>query len=1046
MFKILHPKLSLPLLYELSVNPILNKCQLTFVFINNAMIINKLITQWSKKFVLLLGVWLFVGSLAYAQSNKITVSGKIIDETGQSVPNATVMVKGTAVGTSADLDGNYTITVNPDATLVFSFIGFNNVEEAVNGRAKLDVTMISGQELEAVVMVGYGSQKAKDLTAPIALVNADVFEKQATANPAQALQGKVAGVQVINNGAPGSGPAIRIRGVGSIGDYAKPLYVVDGVFVDNIDFLGNGDIESMSILKDASASAIYGVRAANGVILITTRSGKRGDARVTYDGYVGIQMPVNLMQMTNTEQYVTLMNEANVNTIGYVPKKVSDFKGANTNWYKEMLHNAIMTSHSVDVSGATDKVNYSVGLNYLYQDGILNMGNDYSRFNIRGRGEYQVSKYVKVGASFLVSRYVHDKPNDGAFFQAFLNPPTYNVYDESNEAAYPVKFGSPQSVGLGNSYGNPYASAYYYDVREDGYHILPTAFLEIKFLDNRLTFKSQYNQDLTFFNSRDYALEYFVGGSQGRTTSKVTKKNNTQTKMLFDNTLVFADAIGKHNYSLMAGMSVREEGIYWVEGSALNVPGTDDSEKYIKNGSASGRDANDSGDKNRGMSYFFRGTYNFDSRYLATFTFRADGSSKFQDKWGYFPSVGLGWVITAEDFMSSQKVVDYLKLRTSWGMLGNDNVPANSSYIVGKPGRSSSGIFNDVLVDGVGAQTVYQNYLKWEVVNEFDVGVDYAFLKHRLTGAVDFFHRTTNNVVFNAPIASGGGVGELLGNNGTVRNMGVEFSIEWKDQIGTDFSYTIGGNLTYLNNRVTEVQNRPDGRVPGKVINGATATYAVEGKPIGSFYGYEVAGIYQTKSELKDAPAGSELGDFKFRDVNGDGTIDAKDVVYLGSPVPTLMGGIDLGLNYKNWDFSISLQGQLGNKILNQKRMSRGVFAEGNYDVDFYNNRWTKESPSTSYPSAAGMNKTLAQQPNSFFVEDGSYIRIQSVQIGYTIPRSASSVWPDIRVYASAQRPLTVFGYNGFTTEVSGAPNETGIDNNVYPMQAIYSIGARIKF
>ncbi len=1002
-------------------------------------------STWCRKPLMLLCALVFTATAVLAQGG--TVSGRVIDRNGEGVPGAVVKVQGSSKYAITDGKGEFTVEAATGAKVLVTSMGYADQTLDVRGGFMNIELEDSSVMLEEAVVVGYGSQKAKDLTAPIAVVKGAELSKQATNNAAQALQGKVAGVQVINGGAPGSGSTVRIRGVGSIGDYAKPLYVVDGVFVNNIDFLSSNDIESMSVLKDASASAIYGVRAANGVIIITTKTGKRGDkAVITYDGYVGLQVPTNLMKMTNTEQYVTLMNEANASTIGYTPKRVSDYNGANTDWYDELLHNALMTSHNLDVSGGTEKTTYSLGLNYLYQDGILNLGNDYNRFNMRARGDYQISKHVKAGASFLASSYVHNKPDNDAFFQAFVNPSIYNVYDDNNTAAYPVKFGAPQRAGLGNSYANPYAKAYYYDVREDGYHILPTAFLEIKFLDDKFTFKTQYNQDLMFFNTRDYSPEYLVGGSQARSTSKVSKQSNTETKQLFDNTLTFSDTQGKHSYSVMGGMSIRQEEVYWVKGSALNVPGNMDSEMYIKNGSYNGRDAEDSGEKNRGMSYFARGTYSYAGKYLATVTMRADGSSKFQEKWGYFPSVGLGWVISDEGFMKNQNVVDFLKLRASWGMLGNDNVPSNSSSIVGKPGAASSGIFGDKLVDGVGAQTVYQNYLKWEVVNEIDVGVEYAFLNNRLSGAIDFYRRETNNVVFNAPIASGGGTTELLGNNGSVRNMGLEFSIEWRDQVTKDFGYSIGANLTYINNKVTEVQNRPDGKVPGKAINGATATYAVVGKPIGSFYGYEVEGIYQTKSELRSAPAGSELGDFRFRDVNRDTVIDSKDVVYLGSPIPSLMGGLDFGMKYKNWDFSLSLQGQFGNKILNQKRMNRGVFTDGNYDEDFYTNRWTKASPSSTYPSAAAFNKSISQQPNSFFVEDGSYLRIQNVQIGYTIPRSEKSILPDIRVYVAAQRPLTIFGYNGFTTEVSGAPNESGIDNNTYPMQAIYSIGASIKF
>ncbi len=992
-------------------------------------------------------ITLFFSTVLYAQAQTITVSGTVTEKTsGMPAIGVSVVVLGTPNGTITDIDGKYSLNNIPaNASLQFSYVGMKNQTIPVNNRKVINISLEDDtKSLEEVVVVGYGTQKVKDLTAPIAVVKKDVFEKQATTNPMQALQGKVAGVQVINSGAPGAGPAVRIRGVGSIGDYAKPLYVVDGVFVDNIDFLNNNDIETMNVLKDASASAIYGVRAANGVIIVTTKRGTKGTPTITYDGYFAMQVPVNIMKLANTSQYVTLRNEVNKDEPGYTPLTVEQFNGANTDWYDVLLHNAPMYNQSLDVSGGNEISNYSLGINYLYQDGILDVDNNYSRLNLRGKGEYQLSKSVKAGFSTVISNYTHNKPNNDAFFQAYINPSIYNVYDENNTQAYPVKFGSPQiaPANLGNSYGNPYAVAYYQDDLETGYQIIPSMFLEIGFLKDKLRLKTQYNMDLRFIMDRNYRPENLVGGSQGLSQSELVKRYTNYTKQIWDNTLTYSDVFDKkHNYSVMLGNSIRHETNPWLQGTAINVPGKTDSEKYIRNGSANDRKSDDDNEIVNGLSYFLRGTYNYDSKYLATLTVRADGSSKYQQKWGYFPSIGLGWVMSAEDFMTDQKILDYLKVRASWGQLGNDNVPANSSYIVGTAGIPSSGVFGDKLVDGVGAQTVLRNYLKWEVVTEFDLGVDFTLLHNRLSGTLDFYRRVTSDVVFNAPIASGGGTAELLGNNGTVQNMGVEFSLNWNDKIGEDFNYNAGLNLSTVNNKVTEVSNRPDGKVPGTSVNGMTATYAIVGKPIGSFYGYDVLGIYQTTAETKGTSA--EPGYFKYRNDDGDGN---PDIVYLGSPTPKLMGGIDLGAGYKRWDFSIAFQGQWGNKILNQKRMKRETFPAGNYDEAFYENRWTGNGSTNEYPSAKAYNASINQKPNSFFVEDGSYIRIQNVQLGYTIPKAKDSKLPLIRLYVLAQRPLTIFGYNGFTTEISGEPNSTGIDNNVYPMQAVYSVGARLTF
>ncbi|HEY4788331.1 MAG TPA: TonB-dependent receptor [Bacteroidales bacterium] len=994
----------------------------------------------------------FIYTLTFAQQQ---ISGKIGDDQGNPLPGVSITVMNKPGGTMSDINGTYSISVSPSDTLVYTMVGMSTQKIAVRGRTAIDVKMLTEVTgLNEVVVVGYGTQRVKDLTAPIAIIKGDEVSKQTTASPMQALQGKVAGLQVVNNGgAPGTGVTVKIRGTGSIGDYASPLYVVDGVFVNNIDFLSDNDIEDITILKDASAAAIYGVRAANGVVLITTRKGVEGrPPTITYDGYVGAQVPVNIMKMTNTSQYVTLQNEANKNTDGYVPLTVAQFNGANTNWYKELLRNAFIQNHSLDVTGAKEKTIYSFGVNYLYQNGILKAQNDYSRLNIRAKVDYQMSENVKVGFSAVLSNHIKNNANATAFFQAFINPPVYNVYDPNNTAAYPVKFASAQSAGLGNEYGNPVALNYYNDNEEKGYNLIPSVYLELTFLQKKLTFRSQFSENLNDSTINDYTPQYFVGGSQGITQSNLVKTFVNNSKKIVDNTLTFKNSYhGKHEVSLMIGNSVRIEQNSFLTGSAVNVPGIDPQSKYLVNGSYTDRSSTDGGYVYDGLSYFARGTYNLNQKYLATVTFRADASSKYQQKWGYFPSVGLGWIMSSENFMKNQNLFQDLKMRVSWGLLGNDNVPANSYTIVGASGSASSGVFGGVLVPGIGAQTVYQNYLKWEVVNEFDVGFDFTMLK-KLRGNLDAYSRTTNNVVFSAPIASGGGAINLLGNNGSVRNSGIELTLNWTNNISQEFSYSLGMNATFLKNEVTKVNGYgANGYIPGAMVNGVYATRDFVGKPIGAFYGYKVVGVYQTQSQVYQdpvAPAWAKPGFLKYEDVNGDGKIDQNDMTYLGSPIPWFMGGIDFGLNYKKLDFSVSFQGQLGNKILNQKRMNKTVFPASNYDEDFYKNRWTAAGSSNTYPSAEAMANSNIQQPNSFFVENGAYIRIQNVQVGYTTQahKLGTVPIPKMRFYISAQRPLLITGYNGFSPDIGGTPNAMGIDNTVYPMQAIYTIGVRAIF
>jgi TonB-linked SusC/RagA family outer membrane protein len=973
------------------------------------------------------------------------VTGKISDEKNEPLPGVTIKIKSTTKGTISDFEGKYSIQASSKDTLVYSMIGMALQTIPIKGQEIINVTLTQEiQNINEVVVIGYGAQKVKDLTAPIVSLKGEELNKQIAANPMQALQGKVAGIQIINTGAPGSGASVKIRGVGSIGDYANPLYIVDGVFVDDINFLSTSDIEDLTVLKDASAAAIYGVRAANGVILVTTKKGKNGKPIVSYDGYYGIQVPVNILPLATKEQYVTMMNEANANATGYIPKDPASYP-ASTDWYKQLTRTAGITSHSLDISGSTEKSTYSFGGNYFFQEGIMEATNNYQRFNIRGRLDQNVSKFLKIGVNSVISKYDKYLSDNDAFFQAYVNPPVYPVYDPTNTEAYPVQFGAAQKYGFGNQYGNPVATAYYNNNYEKGIKLLFSTYAEFNLIENKLTFKTTYNLDFNYWANQDYTPQFNVGGSQGILKSSLSKTTNTASKQIIDNLLTYKDSKGKHSYSLLLGQSTRMERTDNLTGSAIDVPGYDDQSKYLTNGSFKDRYATDGASVYNGLSFFTRGTYNYNNKYLATATFRADGSTKYQQKWGYFPSFGLGWVLSEENFMKNQKWAQYIKLRVSWGMLGNDNVPANSTGTLGTTGAGSSGIFGDQLIDGVGAQTVFQRYLKWEVVNEFDIGADFTTANYKLTGDIDYYHRVTNNVVFNTPIATGGGEVELLSNNGSVLNSGIEINLHWKDKFSEKVSYQIGFNASTIHNEVKKLEGKD--YIAGAYIRGNYTTRTAVRHPIGSFYGYEIDGVYQSEAEaLKDpvSQAIKDKGFFKYRDQNGDKVIDDKDKVYLGSSIPWLTGGIDFGLNYQKIDFSIALQGQLGNKILNTKRMNRDIFADGNYDQNFYDNRWTTTNKSSEYPSAEAYNYSYTQQANDFFVENGSYIRIQNVQIGYTTDKI--KYISRLRIYISAQRPFTFFTYNGFTPEVGGSPISSGVDNSVYPMQAIYSIGAKLNF
>ena len=997
-----------------------------------------------KKLLTLLLAFAALSLSARAQGGYM-VQGVVQDALGPVI-GATIIEVGTSNGTTTGLDGEFELRVESASALVeVSCIGYASQQFVAQAFPPLVTLSEDSQFLDEVVVVGYGTQKSKDLTAPIVTVKGDELSKQISANPMSALQGMMSGVQVIQSGAPGAGPSVKIRGVGSIGDYAKPLYVVDGVFVDNIDFLSGSDIESLTVLKDASAAAIYGVRAANGVVLVTTRKGAYGHVNVAYDGYVGVQVPTHIMPLTNTAQYVELMNEANVNTLGYTPLDASTYPG-DTDWYATLVHPALTHSHSIDLSGANDGTNYSIGLSYYYQDGIMNYTeNDYTRLNLRTRLDQKATSWLSIGMNNVLSRTMSNNADAGAYYQAFVNPPVYNIYNDANTDAYPEKFDSPQLYGLANSYGNPVANAYYHMNYGSGLKDVFSVYADFTIIPEKLKFKTSYNLDFSFSDGQSYSPEFYVGGSQGSSRSSLSKTYSYGLYQILDNVLSYNDSRGADSWTLMLGQSTRWQEGYSLTGIAYDVPNFDRSSRYLTTGSYKNRNSGDGASIYHGLSFFSRATWNHADKYLATVTFRADGSSKYQQKWGFFPSVGLGWNISNEPFMQGQTLFDYLKLRASWGMLGNDNVPANSTMIVGATGVAASGVFGEGnVIDGVAAQTVYQNYLKWEVVNELNVGFDMAFFHNRLTAELDYYNRITNNVVFYAPIATGGGTATLLANNGSVMNQGVELSVNWAEQRG-DFSYNVNFNATTIANKVLRLEGRDE--IPGAMVNGVYSTSTRVGYPIGSFWGYKIDGVYASDKEALTAPVSQtimEKGFFKYADQNGDNVINDADRTYLGSPIPWLILGLNAGFNWRNWDASFLLNLQLGNKILNAKRMNRSTFPDANYDLDFYENRWTKDNKSDTYPSADAYGTAFVQRANDFFVEDGSFFRVQNIQIGYTfhgIPGVKS-----LRAYFSAQRPLSLFRYNGFTTEIGGSPIESGIDSSVYPMQSIYTVGASFNF
>ena len=991
-------------------------------------------------------------AVMFAQATK-TVKGTVIDQDNQPVIGATVKVNGTTISTATDFDGCYELKNVPEnAVISYSFIGMKSKDVRLDGRSTVNVTLLEDtQNLEEVVVIGYGAAKAKDLTAPIEVVKGEELIVQPTSSPMAALQGKVPGVNIVNSGTPGAGPKVTIRGNGSFGD-TSPLYVVDGMFYDNIDFLNNADIQEMSVLKDASASAIYGVRAANGVVIITTKKGRRNQgAQITYNGYVGIQKATNVLEMCNSHEYATMLMEANPDAYRHMfEKSIAEFGGdmetltfnADTNWYDEMLRTAVITNHSLNISGGSNNAIYSVGMSYLSQDGIMDVENYYRRMNFRASLDFDATSWLKVGFNGVFSNSQQQLPNNAAWQKAFNTPSILPVYDERRgDDVFPTKYADPSQVGLNNNFYNPVAFADYYDSRNDNYQVLSNFYAQLNIIPDRLNIRTSYSYDYSAIRGNTFLPTYYVGQNQRRNTTELTKTDTNYNKWIWDNTATYNQRWDAHSFTGMLGVSMRQERYNMLSGTATNVPEGADEWKYLVLGNKEGSTVTDDGWRYRGLSYFTRLNYSFDDRYMLMFTFRADGSSKYNDKWGYFPSVGAAWTITNEEFMADQKAFDYLKLRASWGKLGNDKIAASAGFANVKVVQAVFGTNNPL--DGY-KNTSNFSWLGWEVVNETNVGLSLATLRNRLSADIDWYYRMTENAVISPMIPMT--TNTIAGNFGEVLNSGIDLSLNWNDKINKDFSYNIGFNLGWLHNEVKSLKGElnyiKDG---GKVVQ-------MVGEKMNSYYGYKVVGIYQTAEECANDPIAVannlQPGDFKYQDVNGDDKIDGQDKQVLGSYIPDITYGFNLGFQYKNFDFALSTYGQAGGELWNRKRALRYAQSDYNFDKAQFENRWTGAGSTNEHPSAAALirNWNVSDSNNaSYFVEKSNYFRIQNITLGYSFKniKMGNYTMPGIRLTLTADRPFTTFKCNSFTPELSDA---AGWDTEVYPLTATYTFGVQIDF
>lgn len=986
-------------------------------------------------------------SIAQGQTIRGTVSAS---DTRETLPGATIMLKGTTVGTVSDINGNYSIRAGiPNPVLVVSYMGYQTQEIPAGDRTVIDIILqVQKTSLEEVVVIGYGTVRKSDLSGSVGSIKSEDITRITALNPVQSLQGQVSGVQVTSiSGTPGENPMVRIRGTGTIWG-ASPIYVVDGVILDDISFINSSDIQSMDVLKDASATAMYGSRGANGVILVTTKSGKSADEKTIFNfsGEIGLQKLAKKIELLNGHDFAVIANEIKPGSYNNVDKVT------NTDWQDLIFHTAPVYDVQLSASGASKVVQYFISGSYFKQGGIIDKSN-YERITVKFNNTYNLSKYVKLGNNITLA----------PFSQQFAPDVTYAAYRAKPTIAPYYPDGSFASV---EGVGNPLASLEYSNSYRKGIRGVGNIYAQVDFLKS-FSVKSSFGVDAGYEKAESFTPAYEVlnpDGSASQQTnplSDLSKSWNDNLTWLWENTLSYQETFGKHFIDALAGYTMQDASSEYMNTEGKNLKRDDPDFWYIKpiyiydptnsvNTIASF--TNGVGQYYSMISYLFRVNYTFHQRYILTATFRRDGSSKFgeNNRYGNFPSFALGWNISRENFMKSLKAVSKLKLRTSWGRVGNDKIPYQGRF---STVQDLIAVFGTTLVP-VSAASYGVNGnsdLTWEVTTQFDAGLELGLLDDRLTGEFDYYRRVTDDILIYlaTPGHLGNGPGSLVPfNAGSVLNRGFEFNVGWRDQAGK-VKYNINVIGSTLHNEMLSIggtSGADEELRGGYLANGIPVTRTVVGIPLGSFYGYETDGIFQTQAELNAYPHLSEagVGDLRFRDVNDDGKLDGRDRTNIGSPIPSLILGLNFGVEVYGVDLSVSVQGQTGNKIFNAKNAVR---------PDPYNfeqtvmERWTGPGTSTTEPkpSYGGYNWT----PSDYFVQDGSFIRIRNVTLGYTLPSdwSAKIAMQKLRLYVKADNLYTFAKYTGYSPEIgSNSVLSTGIDYGIYPITAVFSVGINLTF
>ncbi|GAA6464762.1 TonB-dependent receptor [Bacteroides thetaiotaomicron] len=1060
-------------------------------------IVNLNLVKLMKKLLSVLFLLSFTLAAVYAQN--IQIKGTVVSGTdNEPLPGVNVVVKGnTSTGTITDFNGTFTLSAPADAILSISYIGFKSQEIAVKGHKDIKIVLQEDSEtLDEVVVVGYGVQKKSVVTASIAKVSADDLASTAPVRMDNALKGLASGVTVTSSsGQPGAAAQIRVRGVGTIrteNGAADPLYIVDGMPLEGgLDYLNPNDIASIEVLKDAASGAVYGARAANGVILVTTKTGKIGKTKVTYDFSYGWQSAWKKRDVLNASEYALMINEGAINA-GIAPKFSDPYSyGQGTNWQDEVFNNnAPMMNHQVSVSGASEKVNYLFSLGFYTQDGIVGGNFDrsnYERLTLRSNTQYTLfdeSKErnwlnsLKVTSNLSYARIKSTSFDDNSTWgtplgSALALSPILNVYDETEEAikaqfdkygttaeytpVYDPRNGKLFSIpGEFGEMSNPIAKLSLPGDKHWSHKFVANFSAELQLWDN-LKFKTSYGADLSFWGYDGYRPLYYLRSGESSTQSSAYSRKEDGTVWQLENVLMYDKSIDKHSFSVLLGQSAKKSSGSYLYGSRNNI--TNYSRPYIdaSTGLAANADRDAAGAPSVDAtlaSIFARASYNYDERYMLQVTVRRDGSSRFgpNNHYAVFPSFSLGWNLTNEKFMNKRpNWLTTTKIRLSWGKNGNENIGNFKYTVLTSPGNNAIFGSSENVINGVKASGLANPDLKWEESEQLDFGLDFGFFNNALTFTADYYKKKTNGMLMEMNIPFYVGEAKPIGNVGKMENSGIELEAAYKFRV-SDWNFRVSANASYLKNKLIEYGNESGWENLDSFQGTGDISRAENGKPFPFFYGYKTAGIFQNTDEVKayKNDKGELLqptavpGDVRFVDVDGNGIIDANDRTDIGKGMPDWTFGFNLGVSWKNFDLNMMWQGTAGNDIYDATR--RTDIATSNLP-SWMLNRWTGEGTSNRIPRFV-QGDNVNWQSSDLYVYDGSYLRLKNIQLGYTLPAALTQkvFISSLRFYVAAENLFTFTKYHGFDPEISSGGTSLGIDYGVYPQARVWTIGASLSF